>query len=507
MLRRLGLIDLFGLIIGGVLIFVTDTFVGDPGVGWHLKTGELISATHQVPQVDPFLFRVEGQRWISNQWLADLFFWKIYQCGGFPLLHVALVGVILIIYVFILGPLLSEVRDHASGAFLVIFLASMLGSVQWTLRPVVFSFLLFSIVYCLLYRWQEFSQKEFVYKSKRMLPVFFGIFVLWSNLHPGFPLGFMLIGLALFSIIFEKRFRGEEKIKRLLWGGGIAFVSFVATVINPYGLELHRNILGLVGDPYFMNLNTEWFSVDFYSISFYPFLAAITILLLSSQFKRHSKFNTFELLVAGLFLFLAIEQRRYIPFFGVVSAVIFLKCIPTMKGGTTLQRALENISRKDRLSSRGAYTAFLWGAVLLFCFSTGRIPFRTIEEVGFRKTFPKEAVTQIKEDGSKGRIFHTPDWGGYITWTLWPTQKAFADDRNELNGQEVYEEYFSVSLLKKEWREILQKYDFKWIITHPQTPLAVALSDSKEGGWREFFRKEDVVVFKRGELEQMIEAK
>lgn len=500
MIRRIGLIDIYGLIIGAVLIFITDSFAGDPGVGWHLQTGKYITENLSVPDHDPFLFRTSGLNWISNQWLSDLIFWNIFRIGKWPALHIALTGCILALYVFILFPTLRKISENRLALFLIIFLSAILGSVQWVLRPVVFSFFFFTFVVCQVHAWHHSTQEMERKTSHRLFLVFPFLFVLWANLHPGFPLGLAVILVSLAVLPFEKRRSISERKKRMATAILLLLLSSLATVINPYGLALHQNILGLIGDSYFMNLNIEWQSIDFYLLTFVPFLIALVFMLLLGSKRGGRELGNFECVLLLLFCYISICQRRYIPFFGVVIAIPLASLIParTMSiTGPPIAQALNRISAKDQKASTGQYTVIFWGLIALATVFKGEIPFREGQNLGPKSQYPQQAVQELRLSGINGRIFHTPDWGGYLTWELWPQWQGFVDDRNELNGKEVYEQYFTVMIGKRGWQEILRQYDFYWLFAPPHVPVSRLLI--RDPAWEIFFQDKEVILFRRAD--------
>src|SRR5260370_11900424 len=66
--------DLLCVALLGLLVFtnLSTRLLGDAGIGWHIRTGQLILATHAVPQVDPFSSSMAGQPWFAWEWLYVL---------------------------------------------------------------------------------------------------------------------------------------------------------------------------------------------------------------------------------------------------------------------------------------------------------------------------------------------------------------------------------------------------------------------------------------------------
>src|SRR6267378_1925046 len=46
--------------------------LGDAGIGWHIRAGQEILATHAIPQVDSFSSSMSGKPWFAWEWLYDL---------------------------------------------------------------------------------------------------------------------------------------------------------------------------------------------------------------------------------------------------------------------------------------------------------------------------------------------------------------------------------------------------------------------------------------------------
>ena len=65
--------DLFFVAILSLLVFtnLSVRLLGDAGIGWHIRTGQLILATHAIPRVDPFSSSMSGHPWFAWEWLYD----------------------------------------------------------------------------------------------------------------------------------------------------------------------------------------------------------------------------------------------------------------------------------------------------------------------------------------------------------------------------------------------------------------------------------------------------
>src|SRR5262249_43014707 len=61
---------------------LAQRLVGDAGIGWHIRTGELILRSHTIPQVDPYSSTMHGQPWYAWEWLYDAAVGAIHHFTG-----------------------------------------------------------------------------------------------------------------------------------------------------------------------------------------------------------------------------------------------------------------------------------------------------------------------------------------------------------------------------------------------------------------------------------------
>jgi hypothetical protein len=59
----------------------------DPDFGWHLKVGQEIAASGQVPHDNLYNFSYSG-RWVDHEWLGDWLVYEIYDNAGYIALNV-----------------------------------------------------------------------------------------------------------------------------------------------------------------------------------------------------------------------------------------------------------------------------------------------------------------------------------------------------------------------------------------------------------------------------------
>jgi hypothetical protein len=493
------IIEMLFVLLAVCIIFIKGSPFGDPGVGWHLRTGQWITEHWKFIYSDIFLVNSHSLEWISNQWLSDVVFWSIYVLGekfklgsGLPLLHVFTAILVLIPIAFILFPLTSRVTRSLTIALVALAVIAVIGSSQWFFRPVLFSFIGFALCYRLLesrYFLNNHSSEKFqVFFFKFIL-----IFSIWANLHPGFVLGLGLIAFALLAIIIEKRQLDIPEVKELIFLG---IVSTIATFLNPYGIKIYQDALSLIGSEYFMKLNIEWYPPELSDSFFLPFfilagvfIAIFAFTFLRKQFRKNLNWNYFEIITVIVFTILSLKTRRYIPFFAIVSYLPLVKLL--------MLSSLLSDSKFSYVQPRFVLYWLFFVVISTFTLIQGHIPFRNQEFSNIDQFYPADAVTHIQMKKIEGTIFATPDWGGYLAWRFYPESRVFIDDRNQLNGVERYQDYFLAIKAQNDsdWRRVFEKYQIEVALLSPKTQLVKKLE--KDKNWKLDFSDKDYLVYRK----------
>lgn len=490
-MKRIGLIDAFALVIALSIAFGGQALAGDPGVGWHLATGRMIAESGSVPHFDPFLFAGEGLPWVANQWLADVVLWSALHWGGWPALHLLTLFLFLFTFFGVIAPLLKQSSPGVLQLFLVMLLVVLSGAVQLFVRPVIFSFLLFAVCYRIVRGWalgRPWPMRGGIW----LLPP---LFLAWANFHPAFPLG----GIVLAAALAEHWCGGHRR--EALVGAAVGLLSVAAAFFNPYGLKLFASGAGLVGDSYFMNLNVEWYSVDTHAMLFGGFTAAVCIVLLRAPLAE-SALPLFDRLLLLAFIGLALAFRRYIPFCAIVAAVPLVRLldIAALKLQGQLQAAAAALSKKEQRATTFRYAGSFLLLLLVMTCAAGVDPLAAgPADLSIDAVNPQGALRRLEEElaaeAIPAKIFHSPDWGGYITFKLWPRAKPTIDDRNLLNGRQAYQNFFTIASAQPGWSALMSAQGYTYALLRPEMPLRYLLAESEN--WDEIYRDDRALLFRR----------
>lgn len=462
--------------------FQLERFADDPGVGWHLATGKWIVDNGAIPTVDPFLAVPSGsaaRAWIADQWLSDLILYKLYVCGGFPLLYLFLAVVYSVTFFGILLFQVHKSVGRSIAAALAVYVAFKLGEVHFILRPVLFAFPLFVIVVAYAfrtYRGQLPARKLF------WLPIFF---LLWANLHPSFILGLGVLIILWLALLIDEvcGFPSSRKVRLSVLI--CLMVSILATFINPYGYELHRSIFALGSSTFFQKFHMEWLSPDFHES-----VAQLFGIVLATFFvgiyigQRPAHWKSFELLMIAAFAALSFQAVRIFPFFGIVAAIPLAEVLIAFRKapywrtsdlGHKVVRVCSWIEVGEQRRSFGLLAAFLW---IFACVAIRHdLPFREAKYGPSQGQYPFAALQAIKAElqTNKGILITDPGWGGFITWYGLPQAQAVIDDRNYLLGETFYKTYFMEFKPGGAWRTYAESFNATHLLLTSQSPLGIFL--------------------------------
>jgi hypothetical protein len=457
-----------------------QALLGDGDTGWHIRTGELILASHAVPHSDPFSFSRWHQPWIAWEWLSDVLFAAAYRWGGLRAV-VTLAATVLCAAAAILFAWLLH-RGVGLWIGLVFTLAATsASSMHYLARPHIFSLLLFPISLWLL-EWDRASATPAVWW---LVP----LSALWANLHAGFAGWLSCLGLLL---VIEVCRRDWARLPR---HGAVTIACFAASLVNPYGWRLHEHIFRYLGSSWILNNVQEFQSPQIRSENMIIF----ALLLLGGAAcapRVLARGQWFEGLLVWLWGFAALRSARHAPIYAVVAApVLATECALLWTAAARrataariLWEAGEELGRARRFR--------LWPPILALLLCVAASP----PIADFPKArFPIAALAQasgiLAPPGRMPRILTSDVWGGYLIFRLFPRQRVFFDGRSDFYGPGVGADYLSLFGADHRWPEVLDRYAFEVALLPLDWPLATALA--RDPGWRTVYRDEIAVVLVR----------
>jgi hypothetical protein len=265
--------------------------------------------------------------------------------------------------------------------------------------------------------------------------------------------------------------------------------------LNPYGLQLHRHLIGFFGQRFLLDNTAEFVSPDFHESSAKVFLAVLLLTFGSlSLYRRRPALPRFLVISAGAAF--ALISVRNIPLFGLTA--LPLLALHLDEGW---RRLPDYGGVRGRFEVTAGQTSTLPWAVpiaVLLCVvavARGRLGSLQLIRDQFDGTvFPVAAVAKARGERLQGRLFSGFAWGGYVE-DAWPEQKIFIDGGTDFFGEDVFREYLKITRLSPGWRDLLARRDISLMLLRRESSLAHELA--REGRWSLWYCDSVAVILRR----------
>lgn len=389
----------------------------DPDLGWHLKYGEYFFQHWQPLRDNIYSSQMPNFHWPNISWGADLFYYVFYHFGGFLGLTLGGAAVITLTLYLFSRAFDLDYWEQAIIFPVILFFENPVNANSF--RAQLLSMLLLSVLLFTLTRFQKGSRKTLYF-----IPV---LFLLWANLHGLFLLGlaifFLWEGLLLLSKFLEERsFACLVPLLKLFVP--ISILSFVATLVHPFGVGIYNDALLHLNNP-LLKWVTEYGSVEELSVQWYNLIivAIIAFIGISAFVVKHSLYKKMPLIgVFSVVYILSLWVRRYswamyylvIPFLKPVAAFLRPSTKTGVFRGATVLFSLYIITVLILKYPFSQFTTYSWNdycQVYLYCSSGSAEALRTYYKAGKTMT--------------------TYNFGGWMIWN-YPDMKPSTDGRMHL---------------------------------------------------------------------------
>lgn len=468
------------------------SLLGDGDTGWHIRAGQYILAHHAVPTQDLFSFSRPGAPWFAWEWLTDVIYAALFGMGGLKAI-VLVAGVMIGLFATIVLRYTLWRGANVLVAMFTTLLAAGAASMHFLARPHLFTLLLVPVCFWVL----EADRRE----KTRWLWALIPVTAVWTNLHGGFVIFLACIALLVGGSALEASF-GNGPGAGLRWQdvrryGMLLLGCSLASLINPYGIQLHVHI--------FEYLRADW-------------IKNIVQEFQAPTFRNEGQLQYEALLLAGLILvgFLAAQRRftealwilflahaslisvRHAPIYATVAAP-FIACQLSewwSAGAARMKKsqALRILYQLGTDLSPGFRRTSVWPAVFILILVFMNAPLKWPRDFP-SEMFPTAMIHQHADLVASGRLLTTDQWGDYIIYSYYPRQRVFVDGRSDFYGETLANQYLHLLQGAYDWREIMDRYGFDVALLPVDWPLSSLLK--QDPSWRVVADDHSSVLFRR----------
>jgi hypothetical protein len=276
----------------------------------------------------------------------------------------------------------------------------------------------------------------------------------------------------------------------------VAFAAWLATLLNPYGIELHLQAVEHLTMP-----STSWFD-EFRSPDFrggthmarYFELLVLAVIGLGAASMIRTTAEEVVLLLGTLSA--ALTALRDMNLFVLVAVPMVARAV-TAALAAARPALVERWRRLAEAQARGGGWRVqlpLAGIAFVALGARGALPFPTTLD-GLQLS--RGAFAHLAAHPERfQRAFNTIGLGGHLTYRFWPARRVFVDDRTVVYGEEfVSQTYLSVLLGHDGWGAILAKWGVTSAIVSTWAPCFERFRASPE--WHADYVDDRIGIFVR----------
>ncbi len=459
----------------------------DSDTWWHLRAGAWMLEHGQVLDHDVFTNTFAGQPWSYPAWLSQTTFYLIFNRFGYAGLNWLTALCVVAAFALVYAASTGGVYVRA----LAVLLGAATSAVFWAARPHMASLVLGAAFLLILELYRR--------RQRNVLWLLPPLMALWANLHPGFAIGFIFIGLVLAGETV-RALLGQQRWRAVGMLAGIGLACALALLLTPYGPSLIFFPFKTVAISTLRDGIQEWQSPNFHLRGQQVFLLLWLLTLAAVGFSRQPIDATDLILYSGT-LYLALLAGRNLALFALVAPPIIsrhgtaaLEAVRTQAWPAWLTRWRRDPSppmKQAGLLNR-LILALVAVAVLLKVAVTSD---PTLNATEATRNMPVAAADFLAQQTLPGPLYNPYEWGGYLEWRLYPAYPIFVDGRTDLYPDSFFRDYLRLAAGAPGWEALLDRYDIRLVLAPTGSTLAGLVRAAP--GWTQLYADQVAVVFSR----------
>ncbi|TMC97956.1 MAG: hypothetical protein E6J05_10335 [Chloroflexi bacterium] len=480
------------------MIVIAALFVGsvqDPDFWWHIRIGQWMVENGRLPSTDIFTYTAQTHVWTDHEYLTEALMWLIYS-------KVGAIGISIFFGLITYAGFYLMYRQVRRQPFVIVALGLALGAVAgapiWGPRAQMITFALT----CLELYWLQ----GYLSGRSRSLQFFPLVMVLWANLHGGWVIGFVWLGVSLaaelIGWVWEPSNPAHRAHVRFL--AIITAASAVAVLATPHGFSLILYPFQTVASDAQQRLIVEWFSPDFHQFYLRPFELMVLLLVAGFALRRPS---LYEVLLSLAGLALALQSVRNLALFVAAATPVLINGYSEYWKEVSKARGW-----KLTLPSQPIF-AVVTAVILLAIVLTTLVHIAgetspSHQQTLTATTYPVGAADWLAAHPDVGtRMYNQYGWGGYLAYRFYPqpNRRVFIFGEAALMGDDLLNRYEDVQTLRPDWKQILDQCQVDYIVYNRGEALANVLAG--DPAWRLVYSDSVAVIYVRGPINWLLAPK
>lgn len=459
---------------------------------WHIRVGESIVRTGTIPLHDRFSFLSQEVDFVYPGWLGQVLLYYSYASGKSISLSITRNIIITISYALTLVIAARRSKSWALASILTL-VGGLCAYFYWHVRPQMHVFPLFVMLLGVLIRFTDGSA------SWKWLPVVPLVTVLWTNLHGSFLVAPLITAvIAAGSVLDLWRAPQKDARRRALILTGIAGLTALSTLINPWGPGIYALVNAQLSDAPSMIYGPEWHAPTPTGNPLFFFSVLVALLGFSTSPRRTSMV---ELLTYSALTWQAWNGNRYIIWYSLALPILLAPSLAaflpprrtTSAEIPALNLALGVIIGLMALSFQPQSPLREKLPALYQSYVAGEDATPPL----LARSTPVEAVEVLRSRhvASPVRLFNETADGSYLIWA-WRDGKVFVDTRILPYPLEVWQDYYQI-VSGCGYNRLLDHYGITHILLNQPKQPGLAEALPLDPGWRKLWGDSVYALYER----------
>lgn len=486
----------------------------------HVIYGRWILDHRALPSEDPLLTLAAGMPVVDSAWLSQVIFAEVEQLAGAEGLSNLYALTVLATYLILSRVFYLQTRSLAAAMAATLAVLVVGFSRLTTIRPENFATWAFAVMLWIIVsslgagasgNYQEVRDD----KLARPWRFWIGIplvMALWANLHGSFLCGFAVLGCflagdAIEALISTRSAWGVLQSRSVRRWLVVSELALVATLANPYGLDLLISSVQFSNNPNLRDL-IEWQPLVILGIGGREFALSWVVLLIVLRHSRRPVPVAHGLLL-GVFGYAVVSGIRMLSWYAPVYGLVIAPHLPGLweRATSAFRSSSSGVSRVTASApsapSKGwfhliACCGIVWIAFAFSGLSRGVIggkP-RTPEQL-YGSSNPQQLVEYLGKNPPRGLIFSPQSWGDWLVWQGPPGIQPFVTGNIHLAPPRVWQDYNQIASAAPNWPILIDRYRINTIVADKEHQEALVKQLRENRQWTLRYDDDDAAVFVR----------
>ncbi len=452
--------------------------LSDPDLWGHILFGRELLAHGSLPSNNIYSYSAPNFRWLHHEWLSEVVMSAIFaRFGPFGLKLLKFLCTAGTISFIVLAE--SETAAPASVQAVILLLASLIFVPSMQFRPQIFDFLFLSAIVAMLSRHN--------WRGSAPLWIVIPIMAVWCNLHGGFFVGLLAMGVygATTVVTDTLNGRGTRRGLGIIAITSCAAASTLCTFLIPPARDNWYTLIYSIRNPTTHNNIVDWkpliaslttapagsLEQKYFAIVILFFAAAVISVILKPRGA-----DAPLIAVAAVLLATAFAAQRNI----VIATIAIIPVFANHLALLIRPREAANTASARAISPAGRWV----GEILIAIIAIGFARYSGILKPGIDASGnPADALNFMNSHALAGNVLPDYAWGEYVIWHGGPRTKVFIDSRYDLGyPPQVISDFLDLDKGKPGGAHTLAAYPTDFVLVKRDWPSA-RLMDSQPD-WR-----------------------